>query len=494
MPEIRSVFPPKRCLSPAFGFIVDPNRDLIRKEAQSYTVPAAKRPFTYDDDGNMLTGHGWTYTWNGENRLVRAVKDGVDIAFTYDYAGRRSSKTVSDAVTVTAQTVYVYNQFQLTEERDGLNGNALLRRYTWDPALGTPAWVYDAALDTTYYYQTDANRNVAALVDGAGNAVAEYVYTPFGELLLHSGSYALTNPLRFSSEYYDGDLELVYYNYRYYHPGLGRWLSRDPIGIAGGLNLYAMVGNDPVNLIDMLGLLEYNIFVHPYQAMYGGVINMGYSKPHSVSLDPKLSATSAKIIKRLLGRITRGMITPFNIGVVQNWWTSSDPLIIEDEEKELECLMGFMRFVVRDDIAQRELLSDWTPYAIDKFNAAPEYTTEGYFTLGASPLLTTGWWLGSSSLVNISGNYEAKYEGGMIYYRNATFDYEWYDDIDGNSFIEAYRKGAFGASWGSFASNVLEGLYDLYADKTLGADYKIIVRGKTDIPDMGYPRPIGRTK
>jgi len=51
---------------------------------------------------------------------------------------------------------------------------------------------------------------------------------------------------RFSSEYQDTESGLVYYNYRYYSPELGRWLSRDPIGENGGFNLYAMVGNGKV--------------------------------------------------------------------------------------------------------------------------------------------------------------------------------------------------------------------------------------------------------
>jgi len=59
---------------------------------------------------------------------------------------------------------------------------------------------------------------------------------------------------RFSSEYHDSETGLVYYNYRYYSPELGRWLSRDPIGENGGYNLYAMVGNDPVNYWDIWDL------------------------------------------------------------------------------------------------------------------------------------------------------------------------------------------------------------------------------------------------
>ena len=62
------------------------------------------------------------------------------------------------------------------------------------------------------------------------------------------------NPFRFSSEYYDSELDLVYYNYRHYSPSLGRFLSRDPIAEQGGLNLYAFVGNSGLQKTDTLGL------------------------------------------------------------------------------------------------------------------------------------------------------------------------------------------------------------------------------------------------
>ena len=50
---------------------------------------------------------------------------------------------------------------------------------------------------------------------------------------------------------------VLYYGYRYYDPVTGRWLSRDPIGERGGINLYGMVGNNPISLFDKIGLMAF---------------------------------------------------------------------------------------------------------------------------------------------------------------------------------------------------------------------------------------------
>ena len=90
----------------------------------------------------------------------------------------------------------------------------------------------------------------------SGEVVAKYDYTPFGKLVntFNNPNSAFRNPFLFSSEYFDEETGLVYYNYRYYNPELGRWMSCDPIGEEGGLNLYGMVNNDILNLSDTNGL------------------------------------------------------------------------------------------------------------------------------------------------------------------------------------------------------------------------------------------------
>ena len=222
-----------------------------------YTAVNAVVP-TYDADGNMLTNGVWSYTWNGENRLIKAenAASGMKLEFDYDYMGRRIYKKVYENNTLVKHLKFVYDGYKLIEEFDGLNGDALVRRYVWqseDFMLDVPVSVYDAAGNKTYFYHTDANKNITELSDENGGIVAHYEYSPFGSLTASSGEYAEENPFRFSSEYSDMETGLVYYNYRYYSPELGRWLSRDPVEEQGGYNLYGMLGNGIVNNWDRQG-------------------------------------------------------------------------------------------------------------------------------------------------------------------------------------------------------------------------------------------------
>ena len=215
-----------------------------------YTIVNSNQP-TYDDDGNMLTNGNWSYTWNGENRLIRAVNSasGVKLEFAYDYMGRRIFKKVYNGEILEKHLSFAYDGYKLIEEKNALDNNAAVRKYVWQPeALNrdVPLTVYDVVSDKTYYYHTDANKNVTELSDESGNVVAHYEYSPFGSLTKVTGDYAVNNPFRFSSEYFDKETGLVYYNYRYYDPELGRWISRDPIEEQGGFNLYGMIENNPL--------------------------------------------------------------------------------------------------------------------------------------------------------------------------------------------------------------------------------------------------------
>ena len=84
--------------------------------------------------------------------------------------------------------------------------------------------------------------------------IASYEYGPFGELIRATGPMAKVNPFRFSTKFDDDESDFLYYGHRYYIPGIGRWLSRDPSGETDSFSLYCVLKNDAVNHADNLGL------------------------------------------------------------------------------------------------------------------------------------------------------------------------------------------------------------------------------------------------
>ena len=106
------------------------------------------------------------------------------------------------------------------------------------------------------YYTHDALKNTTALFGIKAGRRALYEYGPYGNVLKMEGNAAGLNPFRFSSEYADDELGLVYYNYRYYNPQDGRWISRDPVDEQSGWNLYIFVKNNTCLYSDTLGLSE----------------------------------------------------------------------------------------------------------------------------------------------------------------------------------------------------------------------------------------------
>jgi RHS repeat-associated protein len=106
------------------------------------------------------------------------------------------------------------------------------------------------------YYQADGMGNVTCMVNSNQAVVAKYLYDGFGNQLAKSGQLADANTYRASSQEYFSTSGLVGYSRRFYDSNLQRWLNRDPIGEAGGINLYQFVGNSPINNVDPFGLTD----------------------------------------------------------------------------------------------------------------------------------------------------------------------------------------------------------------------------------------------
>ena len=135
-------------------------------------------------------------------------------------------------------------------------------RYVWgrdlsgtvDGAGGVGGLLATEVNGLWYFPLYDNNGNVTDYVSETGEVVASYTYNAFGRTIAKSGTMADIFPFRFSTKYYDAEIGLYYYGYRYYSPELGRWLTRDPIEEDGGDNLYAFCGNNGVARADSHGL------------------------------------------------------------------------------------------------------------------------------------------------------------------------------------------------------------------------------------------------
>jgi RHS repeat-associated protein len=107
-------------------------------------------------------------------------------------------------------------------------------------------------------YHSDANGNVTALVNSSGSLQANYKYNPYGGTISSSGTLATANVMRFSSKpamfSSTGGWGMYYYGYRFYDPATQRWLNRDPLEEAGGINTYEANANNPLNAYDPVGL------------------------------------------------------------------------------------------------------------------------------------------------------------------------------------------------------------------------------------------------
>ncbi len=229
--------------------------------------------YLYDEDGNMTGDGEWTYAYDANDRVKLMTRSSGSVRrmeFTYDYMGRRVQKITrsgtSSTSTIVTNRKFVYDGMTLIAELSGSGTRE--RSYYWGPdksssvggaggAMGLLMVEDTAGTGVGVYYAThDHSGNLVGLLNSSGAFAAWYEYDAFGNLVQVGGSYGSENPIGFSGQYTDRESNLSYYGFRFYDPAKGRFITRDPIGEAGGLNLYRFVDNDPVNSSDILGLTE----------------------------------------------------------------------------------------------------------------------------------------------------------------------------------------------------------------------------------------------
>ena len=216
--------------------------------------------FTSDDDGNLLTRtrtlgadtHQIVYEWDDFNKLV-AVSASLNGSpatehkqqNAYGVNGFRRQKTKKDGEIV-------------TEYAEGL-ATAVAKSQTGKVTYihGHQILGFDQA-GQFYYFLTDALGSVRDIVDGSGNVVQRYHFDERGNHQIPpltggpASAKTFVGGLSVNDDTEDSNLYLM--GHRFYDPSLGRFLNRDPIGFAGGLNLFSYGGNNPVTMTDHTGL------------------------------------------------------------------------------------------------------------------------------------------------------------------------------------------------------------------------------------------------
>ena len=214
----------------------------------------------YDADGNMLTDGVRSYAWDSRSRLTKITwggGSGKTTEYRYNALGQRSEQIEKIGTAETGHFYYLYE------------GIHLLCRYTAGTATGNIDRQYlsqgeqrkSGSAWANYYYNRDHLGSIREVMNSDGSLAARYDYDPYGKrrTQYQLAGYAGGCDLGFTGHItqqsvIDGQGELVLTFFRGYDPEIGKWLSADPIGEAGGMNLYAYADGNPVSLSDPFGL------------------------------------------------------------------------------------------------------------------------------------------------------------------------------------------------------------------------------------------------
>jgi RHS repeat-associated protein len=232
---------------------------------QEITGPIA---YTYDANGNITGIGNKVLTYNQNNRLIRVEENSTLLGeYTYNGMGQRVMKTVDGVTTVFH---YDFNGNIIAESDE--NGSFV---YEYLYKGGSRLALVDVVSVEIYSFLNDRLGTPQMLADSTNTVVWEGIYKPFGDAEVNPNS-SVVNNFRFAGQYYDSESGLHYNWHRYYNPLTGRYMTPDPIGLVGGINLFLYANNDPINWTDPLGLWTLGIDFSG-TAGSGGAATGGYT-------------------------------------------------------------------------------------------------------------------------------------------------------------------------------------------------------------------------
>ncbi|EPN9319761.1 RHS repeat-associated core domain-containing protein [Acinetobacter baumannii] len=286
------------------GNLIDTDSVLSPAQIKNNLIKSYKgKHYQYDAQGNVTeiiqAGKNLKLTWDNQNRLIRSDNNGLVTEYGYDVFGRRLYKKISNELTLfgwdgdlmiwesfkSAQTNYTkhyiyepdsfvpllqagYKDFiQLIETPDyqeyQTKPYSIYKDPVWNRNLGKER----TALEQFTFYHCDQVGTPQTMTNIRGECVWEILQDTWGAVsqikALNQDNPFEQNNLRFQGQYYDQETELHYNRYRYYEPHSARYVSKDPIGLEGGMNTSSYV-SDPNQWIDPKGLNSFN-----YGEMFG---------------------------------------------------------------------------------------------------------------------------------------------------------------------------------------------------------------------------------
>jgi RHS repeat-associated protein len=253
--------------------------DVVRTDGYvNYTLGLGNRLASWGDNGeahynlagclmNMVSdvdGKELNFGWNSKYQLESVKLEGgseKELNYQYNVLGQRVAR--SEVVAgVTNTEYYVHDGVNIVADLDA--GKSLIRSYKYAPGYDNiiSMTTYGDSETNTYFYIRNHNNSVVALVDEAGNVAESYEYDAYGAVTVFDGNgneldeSALGNRYTFQGREIDWSTGLYNFRARWYSSETGRWLSKDPIGINGGLNQYVFCGNNPVMFRDPEGTAD----------------------------------------------------------------------------------------------------------------------------------------------------------------------------------------------------------------------------------------------
>ena len=232
----------------AFRYAYDPNDNRFMEVADAVTNTTTYNALNQIST-STISSASRTNEWDAEDRLVAVIAGNQRTEFAYDGESRlRSIRFLTNGSQVSLRR-FVWCDDALCEERDASGGTVTKRFITQGMKIETGTNM------GSYFYTRDHLGSIRELTDGEGAVRARYAYDPYGRRTLLEGGVAAD--MGFAGMFWCAEARLSVTLFRAFDPELGRWLSRDPLDnaeVQEGANLYAYVGNNPINAVDPLGL------------------------------------------------------------------------------------------------------------------------------------------------------------------------------------------------------------------------------------------------